>query len=52
LFYGNDGVSFDAAAFAMTAGPALLLLWMRERTGSLVVPVFAHNVVNGVFVLF
>lgn len=52
LFYGNDGVSFDAVAFAMTAGPALLLLWMRERTGSLVVPVLAHNVVNGVFVLF
>lgn len=52
LFYGNDGVSFDTAAFAMTAGPALLLLWMRERTGSLVVPVLAHNIVNGVFVLF
>lgn len=52
LFYGNDGVSFDAAAFAMTAVPALLLLWMRERTGSLLAPVLAHNVANGVFVLF
>ncbi len=47
-----DGPSFDAMAFAMTGGPALLLVWFRNRTGSLVLPVLAHNVVNGAFVLF
>lgn len=52
LFYRADGLSFDATAFAMTAGPALLLVWFRERTGSLVLPVLAHNVANGAFTLF
>jgi uncharacterized protein len=52
LFYGADGVSFDALAFAVTAGPALLLLWFREKTGSIVLPVVAHNVANGAFTLF
>ncbi len=51
LFYRADGLSFDAAAFAMTGGPALLLVWFRNRTGSLVLPVLAHNVVNGAFTL-
>ena len=52
LFWRADGPSFDAMAFAMTGGPALLLVWFRNRTGSLVLPVLAHNVVNGAFVLF
>lgn len=51
LFYRNGAVSFDAMAFAMTGGPALLLVWFRMRTGSLVLPVLAHNVVNGAFTL-
>ncbi len=52
LFWRVDGVSFDAMAFAMTGVPALLLVWFRTRTGSLVLPVLAHNVVNGAFTLF
>lgn len=52
LFYGLDGVSFNLIPFALTGGPALLLLWFRERTGSIVVPVLAHNVANGAFHLF
>lgn len=52
LSYRNGDVSFDAATFLMTGGPAVLLLWMRERTGSLLAPVVAHNVVNGAFVIF
>lgn len=52
LFYGAEGVSFDPFAFAITGGPALLLLWFRERTGSVVLPILAHNVANGVFVSF
>lgn len=52
LFYGTEGVSFDPSAFAITGGPALLLLWFREKTGSVVLPILAHNVANGVFVSF
>lgn len=51
LFWRNGGLSFDAMAFAMTGGPALLLVWFRTRTGSLLLPVVAHNVVNGAFTL-
>jgi uncharacterized protein len=52
LFYGAEGVSFDAIAFAVTGGPALLLLWFREKTGSVVLPIVAHNVANGAFTVF
>ena len=52
LFWRVDGLSFDAMAFAMTGVPALLLVWFRARSGSLVLPVVAHNVVNGAFTLF
>ncbi len=51
LFYRDGAVSFDAMAFALTGGPALLLVWFRVRTGSLVLPVLAHNVANGAFTL-
>ncbi len=52
LFWRADGPSFDALAFVMTGGPALLLVWFRTRTGSLLLPVLAHNTVNGAFTLF
>ena len=32
--------------------PALLLVWFRQRTRSLLLPVLAHNVANGAFTLF
>lgn len=52
LFFGAEGVSFDTLSFVVTGGPALLLLWFRERTGSLALPIVAHNVANGAFRLF
>lgn len=45
-------VSFDIMAMAMTGVPALILLWLRERTGSLLMPVIGHNAANGIPVLF
>ena len=51
LFYDVEGISFDAISFAMTGGPALLLLWFREKTGSVLLPILAHNVANGAFVV-
>jgi hypothetical protein len=52
LFWRDDGLSFDALAMALTGGPALLLVWFRARTGSLLLPVLAHNVANGASTLF
>lgn len=52
LGVSNDGLSFDLMTFLMTGVPALLLLWMRERTGSLVLPIIGHNIANGAATLF
>ncbi|MGJ4728520.1 CPBP family intramembrane glutamic endopeptidase, BDIM_20840 family [Luteimonas sp. SDU101] len=52
LFWRDGGLSFDPLAMALTAGPAVLLVWFRARTGSLLLPVLAHNVANGAFTLF
>lgn len=48
LDVGSDGVNFDALAMAVTGGPALLLVWLRERTGSLFLPVIMHNYANSI----
>ena len=52
LFWRDGGLSFDPLAMALTGAPALLLVWFRVRTGSLLLPVLAHNVANGAFTLF
>ncbi len=51
LGFGRDGWSFEPIYFLITCVPSFLLLWMRERTGSLLMPVVAHNVANGVSTL-
>ncbi|MCA8900140.1 MAG: CPBP family intramembrane metalloprotease [Hyphomonas sp.] len=51
LSYSDGAVGFDAFTFAITGVPALLLLWLRERTGSLVMPVIGHNIANGMSTL-
>lgn len=47
-----NGLDFDWMTMAMTGGPALILLWLRERTGSVLLPILAHNIANGAFTLF
>lgn len=43
----DDGTfSFDFMAFLLTGGPAIILVWLRERTGSLLLPVLLHNYAN------
>lgn len=44
-----DGISFDAMVMAMTFIPSFLGVWMRERSGSLLLPVVAHNFGNSIF---
>lgn len=46
LGYSEGAFSFDIMSFAMTGVPALILLWVRERTGSVVWPIILHNFAN------
>jgi membrane protease YdiL (CAAX protease family) len=39
-------VSFEPLYFALTAGPSLIGVWVRLRTGSLLLPVLMHNIGN------
>lgn len=39
-------VSFEPLAFALTAGPSLIAVWVRLRTGSILLPVVMHNFGN------
>jgi uncharacterized protein len=50
--FDAGGYSFDLMTFALTGVPSLILLWMRERTGSVAIPIVAHNVANGAFTIF
>ena len=52
LAFDDGAWSFDWMTFAMTGVPSLILLWLREKTGSILLPVIAHNVANGAFTLF
>jgi membrane protease YdiL (CAAX protease family) len=47
--FSIDGgaIDFDPVSFTLTAGPSLVLLWLRSRTGSLLLPIVAHNLANG-----
>lgn len=39
-------VSFEPLSFALTAGPSLIAVWVRLRTGSILLPVLMHNFGN------
>ncbi|MCL6546041.1 MAG: CPBP family intramembrane metalloprotease [Bryobacteraceae bacterium] len=41
-------VSFEPLSFALTAGPSLIAVWVRLRTGSILLPVLMHNFGNAV----
>lgn len=49
LGYADGAFSLDALAMVLTGGPALLLVWLREKTGSLVLPILLHNFANSIF---
>ena len=44
--FSNGEVHFAAVAFFFSGIVGLILLWLRERTGSLLLPIIAHNLVN------
>jgi len=43
-----DWFDFDPMTFALTGIPAILLVWLRERTGSLLLPILLHNYANSI----
>ncbi|MGZ2412888.1 CAAX protease family protein [Sphingomonas sp. F9_3S_D5_B_2] len=46
--YGGGAFSFDPLYFALTAGPSFVAIWVRYRTGSLLLPVIMHNFGNSI----
>lgn len=49
--YGQDGFSIDLITMALTALPSLVAVWLRLRTGSLLLPVVLHNFGNAITML-
>ncbi|MDQ4086492.1 MAG: CPBP family intramembrane metalloprotease [Pseudomonadota bacterium] len=49
--YSDGRFSFDAMTMALTALPSFLAVWLRLRTGSLLLPVFLHNFGNSILLL-
>jgi len=41
-----DGVQFSALAVAVTGVIGFGLVWIRQRTGTLLAPILAHNIIN------
>jgi membrane protease YdiL (CAAX protease family) len=49
--YSHGAFSFDPLTMALTGGPALIAVWLRERTGSLLLPILLHNFGNSISIL-
>ncbi len=49
--YSDGGFYFEPMIMALTAIPSLLVVWLRLRTGSLLMPIILHNVGNSVFLI-
>lgn len=48
----SDGqFTFDAMTMALTALPSFIAVWLRLRTGSLLLPIFMHNFGNSISLL-
>lgn len=47
--YSAGAFEFDWMTMLLTALPALILVWLRERTGSLLLPILLHNFGNSIF---
>lgn len=51
LSYSDGGFSFDPLTMALTAVPSFIAVWLRYRTGSLLLPVALHNFGNAIGML-
>lgn len=46
LFWREGAASFSSAAFIYTFILGFGILWIRQRTGSILIPILAHNLIN------
>ena len=44
--YGDGKFSFDTLTFLLTGVPAFVAVWLRYRTGSVLLPIIVHNFGN------
>lgn len=51
LGYSDGAFSFEPVLMATTGVSALLLVWLKEKTGSLLLPIVIHNFGNVIFML-
>lgn len=51
LGYADGGFTFEPILMATTGVSALLLVWLREKTGSVLLPILMHNYGNTIFML-
>jgi len=49
--YSHGAFGFDPLTMALTGGPALIAVWLRERTGSVALPIILHNFGNSISLL-
>lgn len=49
--FSDGAFSFDPLYFALTALPSFIAVWVRLRTGSLLIPVLMHNFGNSISLL-
>ena len=49
--FSDGAFGFDAVTMAFTAIPSLLAVWLRLRTGSLLLPILLHNAGNSLSLL-
>ncbi len=49
--FSNGQFSFDALTMALTALPSFIAVWLRLRTGSLLLPILGHNFGNAISML-
>lgn len=46
IYWGESGLQISADAMIITSFLGFGLLWIRQRTGSLIMPIIAHNLIN------
>lgn len=49
--FSDGAFSFDAVTMALTAVPSFLAVWLRYRTGSVLLPIVLHNFGNSISLL-
>jgi membrane protease YdiL (CAAX protease family) len=50
--FSQSHFHFDLSTMALTALPSFIAVWLRLRTGSVVIPILLHNFGNSIFLFF